>query len=72
MLYYVRTGDIDTSTNASSHRHAAVKTLQFSNEEELGLCVIVSKQHSIDENSVCFMTDCILMECRSSSMRVVT
>ena len=72
MLYYVKTGDIDTSTDAKSHRHAAVKTLRFSNEKDLGLCVIVSEQQIVDENSICFLTDCILMECRSSSMRVVT
>lgn len=62
MLYYVRSGDVDESTRARSHKQAAIKVLA-KNELELGICVIVSKSDEIDENAFCFLTDNILAEC---------
>jgi hypothetical protein len=68
MLYYVRSGDLDKSTQARSHKQAAIKVLS-KNELELGVCVIVSKSEEIDENALCFLTDNILAEC--GTFRVV-
>lgn len=62
MLYYVRSGDLDESTRARSHKQAAIKVLA-KNELELGVCVIVSKSETIDENAFCFLTENILAEC---------
>lgn len=62
MLYYVRSGDLDESTRARSHKQAAIKVLT-NNELELGVCVIVSKSETIDENAFCFLTENILEEC---------
>ncbi len=43
MLYYVKTGDMETSLYASSHMDAARKSLEgFSGEP--GLCVVVSER----------------------------
>ena len=71
MLYYVRSGDVDISLNAKSHRQAAVDAFSSSNEDDFGLYVIVSEQHSVDENAVCFSTEFIMNQFRSLSMRVV-
>jgi len=62
MLYYVRSGDLDESTRARSHKQAAIKALT-KNELELGVCVIVSESEEIDENAFCFLTENILAEC---------
>jgi len=64
MLYYVRSGDLDESTRARSHRHAAIKVLA-KNKLELGVCVLVSESDTIDENAFCFLTENILAECMS-------
>lgn len=43
MLYYVKTGDMETSLYASNHTDAATKSLKgFSGE--LGLCLVVSEK----------------------------
>lgn len=68
MLYYVRSGDLDASTRARSHRQAAIKLLS-KNELELGVCVIVSESDTIDEHAFCFLTERLLEEC--GSFRVV-
>lgn len=62
MLYYVRSGDLDESTRARSHKQAAIKVLA-KNELDLGVCVIVSESETIDENAFCFLTENILAEC---------
>jgi hypothetical protein len=69
LLYYVKTGDIDTSLRASSHFHAAKKAV--SNGGDYGICVVVSeKQISEDsEDNVYFFTENLFP---SPEMRVVT
>ena len=70
MLYYVKSGDLDVSTNARSHKQAAVRALNLS-ERSLGVCVVVSKT-AIEDNhpdQVYFLTENILQEV--SSMRLV-
>lgn len=62
MLYYVRSGDLDESILARSHKQAAIMALA-KNELELGVCVIVSKSEEIDKNAFCFLTENILAEC---------
>lgn len=65
MLYYVKSGDLDVSLHAKSHREAAIKTLG-SSKENLGICVIVSRKEIIEENAssqVYFLTNNILEEC---------
>lgn len=69
MLYYVKTGDIDTSLHAENHKQAAIKTLGTS--RDYGFCVIVSEEE-IDVNlskHVYFLTDHLLEE--KSGMRLV-
>lgn len=71
MLYYVKTGDVDTSVRASSHRHAAVKALRQCGKD-LGMCVVVNEREISEENhdsSVFFLTQSILDDC---SMKVVS
>jgi hypothetical protein len=71
MLYYVRTGNVDTSVNASSHRQAALKAIKQS-EQDLGMCVMVNEQEISEKthgSSVFFLTQSILDECL---MRVVS
>ena len=70
MLYYVRTGDLDCSTHANSHRHAAMKSVRGS-DRDLGVLMIVNEREiSEDDHSgnVYFLTQSILDAC---SMRVV-
>lgn len=62
MLYYVKTGLIDTSLHATSHRQAAVKALSKS-REECGVCVVVSDREIEEDNAhrnVYFLTESIL------------
>jgi hypothetical protein len=68
MLYYVKSGDLDESTRASSHRQAAIKAVKKSNQE-LGACIIVSESKTIDGDSFCFLTEDIVSEC--STIRLV-
>lgn len=70
MLYYIRTGDLDCMTDATSHRHAAIKTLQNC-EKDLGVCVIVNEREITDHDesgNVYFLTQSILDDC---GMRLV-
>lgn len=64
MIYYVKTGDLDCATDASSHRQAAVQTIRNS-REDLGMLVIVN-ENRIDERkeagNVYFLTQSILDE----------
>ncbi len=65
MLYYVRTGSVDTTQYASSHKQAAVKTLK--KFENFGMYVIVGV-HDIDDDTqrgsqMFFHTDSLLEEC---------
>lgn len=64
MLYYVKSGDLDESTRARSHKQAAIKVLS-KNTHDLGVCVIVSESDVIDEKSLYFLTENILEECHS-------
>lgn len=62
MLYYVRTGDIDTSTTASSPRQAAIQAIKYS-EEMPGICVVVSEREITEEDAdshVFFLTESIM------------
>lgn len=71
MLYYVRSGDVDTSVRASSHRQAAVKALK-SSDKDFGMCVMVNltkMSEEIQDDSVFFLTQNILDDC---SMKVVS
>lgn len=75
MLYYVRTGDISISTKANSPKEAAIFAIKHS-EETPGVCVIVSEDKIIEEQSdsyTYFFTDSIIdEEARvSAPMRVV-
>ena len=64
MIYYVKTGDLDCTTDASSHRQAAIQTIRNSSED-LGMLVIVN-ENRIDERkeagNVYFLTQSILDE----------
>lgn len=65
MLYYVRSGDLDVSLHAKSHREAAIKTIGAS-KENLGICVIVSRKEIKETNAssqVYFLTNSILEDC---------
>jgi hypothetical protein len=70
MLYYVKSGDLDISTNARSYKQAAVRALN-SSERGLGICVVVSKTPIEDNHpdQVYFLTESILQE--GSAMRLV-
>ena len=70
MLYYVKSGDLDVSTNARSYKQAAVRALN-SSAKSLGICMIVSKTFIEDDHpdQVYFLTESILQEV--SSMRLV-
>lgn len=72
MLYHVRTGDINIKTAADNHRQAAIQAIRYS-EEVPGICVIVSEQEILEEQSddshVYFVTDSIMEECLQ--MRIV-
>ena len=65
MLYYVRTGDIDTSMVAKNPRQAAVESIRRSGMEP-GACVIVSEktigEKESDECSY-FLTESLMEEC---------
>lgn len=67
MLYYVRSGDLDESAHANSHKQAAIKAIKRSNQE-LGVCIIVSESEVIDGNSFCFLTEDIMAECSTIKM----
>lgn len=72
MLYYVKTGDIDTSMMAENPRQAAVETIRASRMEP-GACVIVSEERIGEMDSdghIYFLTDSIIEECME--MRVVS
>ena len=62
MLYYVKSGDIDTSLSAKSHLQAALMSLK--DRKDFGLCTIVSRREIIkedgDDGHVYFLTDSIL------------
>lgn len=65
MLYYVKTGDFDTSLNAKSHKHAAKKIV--GNGDNCGICVIVSEKEIIEENAdenVYFLTENLIPKMR--------
>lgn len=71
MLYYIKTGDIDTSVVAENPRQAAVETIRSSGMEP-GACVIVSEERISERDSdghFYFLTDSIMEECME--MRVV-
>lgn len=65
MLYYVRTGDIDTSMFAENPRQAAVESIRRSGMEP-GACVIVSEnvigERGSDDCNY-FLTDSLMEEC---------
>lgn len=65
MLYYVRTGSVDTTQYANSHKQAAVKTLK--EFENFGMYVVVCVHHIDDDaqrgSQVFFHTDSLLDEC---------
>lgn len=69
MIYYVKTGEVDTSIEATSHRHAAVKALK-GRSKGLGVVVVVNdaEEESMSDG-VFFLTRNILEEC---SMRLVS
>lgn len=65
MLYYVQTGDIDTSIFAETPRQAAVNSIRSSRLEP-GTCVIVSEKTIGEEWSShhnYFLTKSIMEEC---------
>lgn len=62
MLYYVKSGDLDGTVRAISHKQAAIKAFRQS-DDQLGACMIVSDSDVIDENSYCFLTEAIREEC---------
>lgn len=66
MLYYVRTGDINTSLNADNPKQAAVRIISSSDRSNLGIFTIVcGKKINIDstDDHIFFLTDTILDEC---------
>lgn len=70
MLYYIRTGDLDCTADALSHRHAAIKALTNC-DKDLGVCMVVNEREIDEENhsgNVYFLTQSILDDC---SMRLV-
>lgn len=73
MLYYVKTGYINTSLQANSHKHAAIKILESSSRVDCGTCMIVSKKRIVDPDrfQVYFLTDNIMLECGKPFMRLV-
>jgi hypothetical protein len=75
MLYYVKSGNIDTSLYAKSPRQAAVKSISsFNDHNNLGICVIVSEKEILEsefEQQVYFLTSNILEEC-NKNMRLVS
>lgn len=73
MLYYVKSGEIDTSLHANSPRLAAIKTLSNIDHDILGICVIVSEKEIFEDKldqQVYFLTSNILAEC--NNMRLVS
>lgn len=71
MIYYVKTGELDTSVKATSHREAAVMAIKGSNKG-LGELVMVNEREMSEEmldDSMFFLTDDILGDC---SMRLVS
>lgn len=71
MLYYVKTGSVDSSIHASSPRQAAIKTLSANNLDDFGICTIVSGEEINEyniESHIFFLTENILLEC---NMRLV-
>lgn len=57
MIYYVKTGDVDTCLSATSHFHAAQKAV--GNGADCGICVIVSNKEINEtnaESNVYFLT----------------
>lgn len=71
MIYYVKTGDLNSSVRATSHREAAVMALKGS-DRGLGELVMVNggdRSYEITEDSVFFLTDDILSDC---SMKLVS
>lgn len=72
MLYYVRTGDIDTSTFANNPKQAAIQAIKYS-EGVPGTCVVVSEKELVSEDvdsHVFFFTESI-MKYTAPSFRVV-
>lgn len=69
MIYYVKTGDVDTSVEATSHRHAAAKAIK-GRKKGLGVVTVVNDtEDGSMEDGVFFLTRNILEEC---SMRLVS
>lgn len=69
MLYYIQSGDIDTSTFAKSPREAAVFVVK--NFSGYGQCMVVSEEEIFEEQSesyVYFLTESIMEE--SFRMRI--
>jgi hypothetical protein len=65
MLYYVRTGDLDCTAQATSHRHAAIKALKNC-DKDLGVCLVVSEREINEDDisgNVYFLTQSILDDC---------
>jgi len=70
MRYYVRTGDLDCSTDAKDHLEAAMKSVRGS-DKSFGAIVIVNEREIDEENhagNMYFLTQSILDDC---SMRLV-
>jgi hypothetical protein len=66
MLYYVKTGIVDSFICASGPKQAAIKILLMNEIEDLGMCTIVSKEEINEHNTdshIFFLTENILSEC---------
>lgn len=73
MMYHVRTGDLECTTNASSHKQAAMHAIRESNED-LGVLVVVNESRIDDQNeagNVYFLTQNILDELDQFGMKLV-
>lgn len=65
MLYYVRTGDLDCTAHATSHRHAAIKAVRNCGKD-LGVCLVVNEREikeGDESGNVYFLTENILEDC---------
>lgn len=70
MLYYIKTGELDCTAQADSHRQAAIRALTNC-DKDLGVCLVVNEREIDDEDhsgNVYFLTQNILDDC---SMRLV-
>ena len=73
MLYYVQTGSINVSLNATSHKQAAMRVVR--KEKNLGKFVIVGLEKIESENSsssqMFFHTELLLDEECSYTMKII-